>query len=388
MRIFKELYLILSGGIKLSLKYVYCCMNLKLILALLICSLWACQSKPDLSVETTQLQWPLLEELSEVRTQLIRVDNKYYIATEDALYELADTLPDTEPRLLHRFDGTYWDSISKGLNPDIEILHCRDLERDFVNVLPDFYMHRMDKVDDQTILVSLAYNFITHRKNEKGYGLNKAWKMFLIRTDGKLEGPLNFNYAVHDTLDTSVYNIDIGDYSASLYYKTDSGLLALTKDVNIYETPTQLKDCPQFAWYNLNTGNFMLVHPDSCPKFDGSLPSIFKNQFRVAWQEGKIHAQQIFSTPQKDSITWNKDVMVLGNQRNLILLRNVYDYDAKLNTVEIVELQDEGKENLVFHFKGTGGFPINFNYIDNSTISLFHDDVNGNVYETVIRLKP
>jgi len=143
---------------------------------------FGCGQQASFKATEQTLEWPLLEEVSDIRAQICMLGGHYLIATDKSVYQLNDSNEDTKPILLFTFPDSLSKTITDIAYPGDTAYTLNEIGGDYFRGMPDFLIEKIHVLNKDHLMLYLTFNSITRSRipGSKGYGANRdirSWSL-------------------------------------------------------------------------------------------------------------------------------------------------------------------------------------------------------------------
>jgi len=179
----------------------------------------ACSNEPEYAIHDQVLTWPILDEVTDLRSQLAYDGLNYIVATDKSIYRISDTLPDTKPLLEYTFQDSLWYDVCLGLHPDDTIKKPEEINHDFFRGMPDFLISKIVPIDPENVFIILAFNSISAHTDGSGSSVNNDYKFYNLNYKTHILNEINLDRVYIDSIPGKLLFCRIDRYSNLQFVK-------------------------------------------------------------------------------------------------------------------------------------------------------------------------
>lgn len=354
-------------------------MNRILFYCMLICTLLACQNK-GIDISTTQLNWPLLEEVTNIRSQLCAANGHYFLATDHKIYQIDDTSKNSQSSLLIEFPDSLWHQVMVEKYPDISFKKPEEVDHDFVRNMPAFLIDKIQVIDTNTLIIFLAFNSLTPNPIKKGSVLNRDIKTFWLDINTKETRSIpHEGYEELSYFDTLRY-IYLHDPVEIVAVNNDNNLRLFTTGVVTYlEDSNSTIHNDMLGEYISAIDKFILHTSDSFKQSTSGYLNYLTDENGIYG----IHTSGIEKLIPLDTTSmnghWPQSVKYSGRRNKFFLLTYCYHQEDASYSSQLFLIGKNGKKEIALNIQGLSAVGSGLMDLGNGSYGFF-TEVYGMVF--------
>jgi|GEM_PF-2294256 len=124
----------------------------------LLLLLLGCEPNQNFHVSEQTLRWAILEEVSDIRSQICIQNGQYFLVTDREVCQLNDTNPSTKPILLASFPDSLWKTVTDLEYPNDTAYTPEEFGSNYTRGMPDFLIEKINVLDSAHLLLFLTFN--------------------------------------------------------------------------------------------------------------------------------------------------------------------------------------------------------------------------------------
>ncbi len=231
--------------------------------------LFGCQQPASVQITEQTLQWPLLDEVSDIRSQICMLGGHYFIATDRSVYQLNDSNEDTKPILLFNFPDSLWKTITDLEYPYDTAYTPEEFGSNYTRGMPDFLIEKVHVLDEDHLMLFLAFNSLTKNHLDEGYVLNKDTRTWSLNIHSKKLEPIPYQGYKQAIVQDTIRIVHLEYYYPIINIKTEDKSLLYTADICTQQPGTcdlsSLIACYDLQLDSVNTFNISTLPEASDP---------------------------------------------------------------------------------------------------------------------------
>lgn len=354
-------------------------MNRILLYCMFLGTLGACQNDHT-ETTVTQLNWPLLEEVTNIRSQLCASNGHYFLATDHQIYKLDDTSKDAQTKLLIEFPDSLWDQFT---SEKYQLSYCKkpeEVDHDFVRNMPAFLIEKIQLIDTNSLLVFLAFNSLTPNPNREGSSLNHDIKTISLNiSTGEMRIIPYDGYEELSYFDTLRY-IYLHDPVEIVAVNNDNNLRLFTTGVVTYlEDSNSTIHNDMLGEYISAIDKFILHTSDSFKQSTSGYLNYLTDENGIYG----IHTSGIEKLIPLDTTSmnghWPQSVKYSGRRNKFFLLTYCYHQEDASYSSQLFLIGKNGKKERALNIQGLSAMGSGLMDLGNGSYGFF-TEVYGMVF--------
>lgn len=367
-------------------EYVYCSMGRILNVIILLLVLGACTRSPEFVVHDQVLEWPALDSVTDIRSQLVFDGEAYLLAGELSILSLKDTLPSTQAEVLYTFHDSTWEYYTHQKWPDRKIYKPADINDDYFRTMPACYINRIFPFDKDNLLVLLVLNSIVSEPESGSSSARRNQISFLFdKKNGEmrpLPGLTNTNHKIGDI----TYQGEFDDRSSIKVVKTGTAFIPYSTGLYYYVDSNHLDNVSGVVSYNSKTDklSFFTDPPNTASWIPGKLLADQRTIYALTEQGASILVQ--FDTAGSYLDFFRDAAFFSSNDLDICAVRLIWDETRADFTLQLAHIEQNGTENI-FHEINNVTIPgRTFYEADNGKLIFFYEK-EAEIHQLIISKK-
>lgn len=306
----------------------------------------SCSQSPEFVVHDQVLEWPALDSVTDIRSQLVFDGEKYLLAGELSILSLEDTLSFTQAEVLYTFHDSLWDHYTPLKWPGEKRFRPSEIDHDHFRAMPACFINRIFPVDKDNLLIFLAFNSVHSDSRGTGNNLHQISFLFNFKTHemNQLPGPHIGNYKIGEI----TYRGEFDDISPLKIVKVEKDFLIYSGYIYYYEDSSHIKPTPGIVSYDKKTNEmeFFIDPPDTATWIPGKLLATNRSIYALTEQGASVLVQ--FDTAGSYRDFFRDAAFFSSNDPDICAVRLIWNEPQADFTLQLAHIEQNGREKI-FH---------------------------------------